>query len=171
LKRLPFIVRLLSGDGLYLISAEFSGCTPKLIADCWINAENAVRERVKERHDDEDEEFITKLLRGELKFEFNKASDNRFVEKAFLRDLKKAFPLIRGESLSNVALGLIATVSFHPKHVEAKTGGDLGIVVIRPDVQMSRFDKHLTIDRDHRRGLLCQAKIIGHKSHWGTPES
>src|SRR5208283_4782588 len=29
LKRLPFIARLLfSGDGLYLISAEFSGCRP-----------------------------------------------------------------------------------------------------------------------------------------------
>src|SRR5271156_6731009 len=32
LKRLPFIARLLfSGDGLYLISAEFSGCRPKAV--------------------------------------------------------------------------------------------------------------------------------------------
>src|SRR5208283_4349914 len=32
LKRLPFIARLLfSGDGLYLISAEFSGCRPLFI--------------------------------------------------------------------------------------------------------------------------------------------
>jgi hypothetical protein len=143
----------------------------KIIADCWMNAENSVRHAAK-RYRDKGEEFITELLNSELEREFQKASDSRFVEKAFLTDLKKAFPLITGESLSNVALGLIATVSFHPKHVEGKTGGDLGLVVVRPHVQMFPFDKHLTIDRDHRRGLLCQAKIFGNKSKWGplTPK-
>jgi len=138
----------------------------KLIADCWMNAENTVRETAR-GYRDKGEEFITDLLNSDLEREFQKVSENRFVEKAFLSDLKKAFPLITGESLSNVALGLIATVSFHPKHVEGKTGGDLGIVVVPPQAQMSPFDEHLTIDRDHRRGLLCQAKIFGHKSKWG----
>ena len=53
----------------------------------------------------------------------------------------------------------------HPKRVEAKTGGDLGIAVVRPNVQMSRFDEVLTIDHDHRRGLLCQAKVFGRETN------
>ncbi len=142
----------------------------KLIANCWMDAENSVRETARE-HWDKGEEFITELLNSSLEGEFRQVSENRFVEKVFLSNLKKAFPLITRESLSNVALGLIAPVSFHSKHVEAKTGADLGIVVVRPDVQMSRFDKHLTIDHDNWRGLLCQAKIFGRKSQWGPLDS
>lgn len=137
-----------------------------LIADCWMSAEKGVRETAWQ-YPDKGEEFITDLLNSDLEREFQKASNNRLVEQAFLRDLEDAFPSITNESLSKVALGLIATVSFHPRHVEAKTGGDLGIKIVRPNVQMSTFDKYLTIDHDRQRGLLCQAKIFRRKSQWG----
>ncbi len=140
----------------------------RLLADCWIAAEEGVKEAVRERYRDRDEEFITGLLHGELGLNFDKASNEGSVAKAFLSDLKLMFPNITTESLSRIARGLIATVSFHPHEVERKTGGDLGIVVIRPDVQdMSFSGAYLTIDHDYRRGLLCQAKIFRRNSTWG----
>lgn len=139
----------------------------KVIADRWMAAEKSVRETAM-HYRDKGEEFITELLNGDLEQEFQKASNSRLVEQAFLRDLEDAFPSVTGESLSKVALGLIATVSFHPRHIEAKTGGDLGVKVVRPNVQMSTFDEHLTIDHDSQRGLLCQAKIFRRKSRWGA---
>jgi hypothetical protein len=146
----------------------------KLIGDCWTTAENAVRKAIHEKHHDVGEEFITTFLRGELRWALKDASDNRRVEKAFLDDLRKAFPgyeeertltSIPGEPLSTVARGLIATLSFHPKHVEGKTGGDLGIAVARPDVELN--SRMLRIHQRRRRGLLCQAKIFERNSRWG----
>jgi hypothetical protein len=41
-------------------------------------------------------------------------------------------------------------------------------VLIRPEVRSSPFsDSLLTIDRDYRRGLLCQTKIFKIDSSWG----
>src|ERR1022692_937396 len=57
----------------------------ELIADCWIKAENDVRKTVA-RYRDKGEEVITTLLNSDLEREFQKASENRFVEKAFLSD-------------------------------------------------------------------------------------
>jgi hypothetical protein len=53
------------------------------------------------------------------------------------------------------------------------TGGDFGIVLVRPDVRLARyFGTELTIDHDYKRGLLCQAKIFRRNSRWGrlTPK-
>ena len=139
----------------------------KLIAGCWAAAEDGVREKVRALYPDRDEEFITGLLHGELALNFDKVSRAGTVAKAFLSDLELVFPTITLDSLCRIAQGLIATVSFHPREIEGKTGGDLGIVVIRPDVQGMRFSgQYLTVDHDYRRGLLCQAKIFRRNSRW-----
>src|SRR5262249_19690977 len=99
---------------------------------------------------------------------FEEVSKNGAVAKAFLSDLRQTFSTIAYESLFGIASGLVATVSFHPHQVEEKTGGDLGIVIVRPDVRRAQYSgSQLIIDDDHRRGLLCQAKMFRRDSRWG----
>ena len=107
----------------------------KLIVECWKTAERKLRENVSEKYPDRDEEPITTLFHAELEVEFKRVSASGAVERAFLSDLKRSFPNVRDDSLLGIARGLIATVSFHPREVERKTGGDLGVVLVRPDVQ------------------------------------
>jgi|ERR1039458_4170900 hypothetical protein len=141
----------------------------KLIIDCWVRAEEALRENVRKKFPDRDEEMITDLFHAELEDELAKVSGSGAVAQAFLVDLKSAFPKVDINDLrSKIARGLIATVSFHPRKKEEKTGGDLGIVLVRPDVQETLYGwSELTIDRDYKRGLLCQAKIFRRNSKWG----
>jgi hypothetical protein len=137
----------------------------ELIARCWTNAEEALRELVKTKYRDRDEEKITDLFQAELEGKLNQASQNGLVALAFLRDLRRAFPAISEWSLSsNVSRGLVATVSFHAREVEKKTGGDLGVVIVRPDVQWTGY--WLSKKNDYKRGLLCQAKIFQRNSRW-----
>jgi hypothetical protein len=113
---------------------------------------------------------ITSLFHGELENEFTKASGSGAVEAAFLADITQAFPDLDIDELRvKIARGLVATVSFHSREVERSTGGDLGVVLVRPDVQQVRFGwPELAIDRDHKRGLLCQAKIFRREAYWGN---
>jgi len=55
-------------------------------------------------------------------------------------------------------------VTFHDRPVERVTGGDLGIVLIRPDVKIQFHDVDTP---EYKRGLLCQAKILRRDARWG----
>jgi len=60
-------------------------------------------------------------------------------------------------------------VSFPDHHIESKTGGDLGILVVRPDLRQVRYgSSQLSVDRDYKRGLLAQAKMFRRDSQWGA---
>jgi len=98
----------------------------QLLMNCWAAAEQAVRRAC----DDNDEEFITGLFRLELKSVVEAVSASGAVEGAFLHDLQQAFPFATDELLTKIAYGLIASVSFPDHTVEAKTGGDLGILLV-----------------------------------------
>jgi len=142
--------------------------TGKLITDCWLRAEQSLREIVQKKFRDRDEEIITELFRAELETEFVTASEKGAVERAFLEDLKQTFRHVRTHELqSKIARGLIATVSFHNRKTEERTAGDLGIVLVRPDVQESYAWSELSIKSDYKRGLLCQAKMFRRNSRWG----
>jgi hypothetical protein len=144
--------------------------TAQLIADCWDRAEQALRKSVREKFPDRDEDKITDHFHGELESEFSKASESGKVSRAFQRDLAGAFPRIDATTLQSqlVTARLVATVSFHSPRVEGKTGGDLGIVLLRPDIQQARHGSlELTVNQEYRRGLLCQAKIFRRTSQWG----
>jgi hypothetical protein len=135
--------------------------TGKLVTDCWLRAEQSLREIVRKKFPDRDEEIITDLFHAELETEFAAASEKGAVERAFLEDLKQAFQHVEAHELrSKIARGLIATVSFHHRKTEERTGGDLGIVLVRPDVQESYAWSELAIKSDYKRGLLCQAKVF-----------
>lgn len=133
-----------------------------------MRAEKALRENVRRKFPDRDEEIITELFHAELEAEFARVSNMGVVAGAFLSDLKQSFSSLDPHELrSKIARGIIGTINFHPRHVEKETGGDFGIVLVRPDVQESRFGwSNLTIDGNYQRGLLCQAKIFRRDSRW-----
>lgn len=70
---------------------------------------------------------------------------------------------LRGE-LKQVAEGLIAEVTLHKRMTERIAGGDIGILIIRP--QVYEQGDSLRIE-DYRRGLLCQAKLKNSEGKWG----
>ena len=129
----------------------------KLIADCWQQAEEALQQSIESKYPDRDEESITELFQGELRSKLESASGEGAVAHAFHLDLQRAFPGTMYSDLYRISSGLIATVSFHSKTIEKKTGGDFGLVLIRPDVSKEQFG--LAVDNDYQRGLLCQAKV------------
>jgi hypothetical protein len=102
-------------------SAEFPALA-KLVADCWSRAEQTLREIAKEKPPDKDEEFVTGLFQGECRAECDKASAGGAVERVFPSDLERFLPNARSVELREISRGLIATVHFHPKNVEGKTG-------------------------------------------------
>ncbi len=140
----------------------------KLIIDCWLNAEQATRDAVRQKHRDSNEEFITDLFRGELRGEVETASREQRVRAAFLGDLKAAFRHADSGKLESITAGLGAAVCFHDRSLEVRTGGDVGIVIARPHAQTDNSSEQLQIRRDHKQGLLCQAKMFRRTSKWGS---
>ena len=140
----------------------------RLIAECWLKAEEVLRDAIRSEFADRDEEFITELFHGKLETECNRVSVSGAVAKAFLQDLRVSLPTAPDAELSTIARGLNATVHFHPREIERKTGGDFGVTLITPEVRYARYSHStLTVERDHQRGLLCQAKIFRRSSTWG----
>jgi hypothetical protein len=113
------------------------------------------------------EEFITERFCGVLTTLLNDASDKRRIERAFLRDLEAAFPDAKiSQVLPKLAEGLGARISRHGRHIETKTGGDLGFVLIRPTV-----DRNFSVLTPglYQRGLLAQAKLRHIQTgNWGS---
>jgi hypothetical protein len=139
-----------------------------LVAECWEKAEEALQGVIRQKHPDRDEEMITTLLNGELNDEFSRVSESGAVEIAFLSDLCLSLPDIPRADLSKkITRRLIATIHFHPKEIEKKTGGDFGLVIIRPNIRRANSRSRLLIDNDYQRGLLCQAKVLRRSLTWG----
>ncbi len=130
-----------------------------LVARCWMNAENDVRDLLAKRYIDSNEEFITKLFHGEFRRAVDEASSTVAVQDAFLHDLESAFPdLQHSGDLNRLANGISATTTLHSLETEKKSGGDIGIVFVRPNVT-KQMPSILDVDPEYHRGLLCQAKI------------
>jgi hypothetical protein len=139
-----------------------------LVAGCWARAELALRNTVRERFPDRNEEIITELFHAELETEFNTVSANGLVEQAFEIDLWSYLPNASQIDLSNISRGLVASVHFHPREIEKRTGGDFGVVLVRPVVRRSFSSEfEVEIDCDYRCALLCQAKMFRRSSRWG----
>lgn len=140
----------------------------ELIARCWTESETAIRTSFREKHPDLDEVFITRLFHDVLRETFHKISDEGKVEEAFLKDLRKAFPTYAySEVLANISSGLVASVTLHPPKIEEYTGGDLGLLLTRPNVSESYDYETKLIVGGYRRGLLCQAKVKRRNGKWG----
>jgi hypothetical protein len=143
--------------------------TLEVIKNCWKNAESELRSLIKEKHPDLDEEFITRLFYGEFSFSVHRVSKKGDISKAFLNDLEQAFRNLGYPGQLDVFEGLIAEVSLHKREIEKFTGGDFGLTIIRPIVQISQSysgQAVFTID-EYPCGLLCQAKIRRRNGNWG----
>ena len=130
-----------------------------LVASCWMNAEKNVRDLLAKQYLDKGEEFITELFHGKFRQAVVEASSTRAVQDAFLHDLESAFPALQHfGDLKRLANGISATTTLHPRETEKKSGGDIGIVFVRPNVT-EQMPSILDVDPEYHRGLLCQAKI------------
>jgi hypothetical protein len=140
--------------------------TLQVVSDCWQKAEEALREELRENNPGSSEESITYMFYGKLVVELRAASQRQLISHAFLADLTSEFhELARKQELAQVANGLVADVTRHERETERNTGGDLGLLIIRPQAQ---FSGNLISVSDYRRGLLCQAKLRATSGNWGT---
>lgn len=140
-----------------------------VMVEAWNNAEEATLQQLADKHWDSDEEFVTALFRGEFRGSVLEMADNNSVQIAFLEDLYSYLPGFRGNpDLASLAASLSATTTFHPREVEGNTGGDLGIVFLRPSVELMPGGSTLEIQEDYPRGILCQAKITSRSRSKGS---
>jgi hypothetical protein len=144
----------------------------RLVSELWITAEQNALQSLALKHPDEDEEFITKFFYGEFREAVRMASQQGRVESAFETDLRNAFPGWLSDDLLGLARGIQATAIYHDRAFERYSGGDLGIVLVRPNVSLTSGPGP-SVDPSYERGLLCQAKIRRRKTRsgrirWGT---
>ena len=108
--------------------------TINILAQCWLTAEENLRKDINTSYPDADEEFITRMFHGKYSAILRVVSDLALIENAFLNDLRNAFQNLDGE-LNQIANGLIAEVTLHKRGTERLTGGDIGILIIRPHIE------------------------------------
>lgn len=136
----------------------------RAIANCWAEAESSLTKLIAENHPNPQEQLITDLLAGELRASVARASESHRIENAFLEDLHSLVPNLSFSDTRRFG-GLIASVTPHPKPHEGRvSAADLGIVILRPQVWLNRWDNDtIECSRDHATGLLAQAKLGRHR--------
>ncbi len=137
-----------------------------IISDCWDNAEIELQKEINNYYPSADEEFITQTFHGMFAKQLTTASKNQLIKTAFLKDLRVAFSALQyGNELKEISNGLIADVTLHNRKTEKVTGGDIGLVIVRPKI--TEVINILKVG-DYKRGLLCQAKLKGTSGKWGS---
>jgi hypothetical protein len=140
--------------------------TLQIVSDCWERAERNLRHSIRKYKPGAHEEAITETFHSEFAETLTEASKKLRVSKAFHADLIKAFPQFASCSeLHGIATGLIADVTLHERKTEGETGGDLGFMILRPQVE--GHGRKLNIG-SYRRGILSQAKLKRSDGKWGS---
>jgi hypothetical protein len=136
-----------------------------LLSKCWKDAESDLQAEINQYAPSASEELITQNFHKELSRILSAASANRSIELAFLNDLDRSGwgQKVKFDS-RRIARGLIAEVTLHKPETEKLSGGDLGLVVVRPQLQLAQRAINIS---DMRQGLLVQAKLKGPR-RWGT---
>ncbi len=141
--------------------------TISLIENTFSSAEEQVKSEIKLYFSDATEEQITNIFQSKLGALLQQISRERKVALAFQKDIEQVITdkLTQGflsysiESyIKSISQGLVAEISWHKRHIEAKTGGDFGIVIIQPQIDF--WGDEMQIQRcGEQRGLLVQAKL------------
>ena len=136
-----------------------------LLSKCWRDAESDLQAEINQYAPSASEELITQNFHKELSRTLSAASANRSIELAFLNDLDRSGwrQKVKFDS-RRIARGLIAEVTLHKPETEKLSGGDLGLVVVRPQLQLAQRAINIS---DMGQGLLVQAKLKG-PQRWGT---
>jgi hypothetical protein len=140
--------------------------TVGVVANCFVQAQKRVQGVVTQIRPDADEEAITNDLERELAEQLHFASAGRHIETAFMKDLIRAYPQVDMSRFAKAASGLIAMVSWHNRAVEKITGGDFGLVLVRPLVVHNY--PLIKITSGYGRGVTVQAKKMGPGPKRGT---
>ena len=142
-----------------------------LVASSWNDAELALRRELKV-YADKDEEAITERFHEKLLDVVDGHNQQGAFERAFVADLRKSHHgIVPYSAFEKFARGIKAKIFRHDRSAERKTGGDLGVVLVRPDVEVTH--DYLHVKPDYERGLLCQAKLKSRpgpnrRSKWGS---
>jgi hypothetical protein len=129
--------------------------TVKVLQECWCRAEQSVRSLIHQKYDVHDEVFISRLFYGELKYQIEQREKSRHFKRAFAHDLRAKLGDQLSRGTARLAENMVVKVSYHEPHIEKKTGGDLGLVLVRPEVAIEPDRLRFT---ESEQGLLCQAK-------------
>lgn len=138
--------------------------TLEVLKKSWLDAEKRLRDNIDE-NPDVNEEYITAEFTNIYCKELSTVSKNKKIENAFVQDLKKKFSFEYYNEVQNIANGLIARLTLHERKTEGVTGGDIGIIIIRPNI-LEEYDG--LKNKNYKRGLLCQAKLKNNKGKWGN---
>lgn len=146
-----------------------------LLIECWKMAEENLRKLIEKKYWGFGEEFITQLFFGELRESIDKANEAREFENAFLSDLQNYFLYSEfcqkadiDNALESIADGIVGSASLYSKNTEGRiTAADLGLLAIYPSITILPGENCFRIKHEHRRGLLCQAKLKKCKGSWG----
>lgn len=144
--------------------------TLAVVCDAIGQAEENLREHIRIYYKNAGEEFITDLFYGQVKYFLSEASKKRLIENAFLKDLENALgynhlgDYTLSRLLKNRSAGLVADIVLHNKRTEGKTGGDFGLIIIHPSIQID--SRYLKIKKGQCSGLLCQAKLKDKVGKW-----
>jgi hypothetical protein len=146
----------------------------KLLVNCWSDAERNVLRSIRRQYHGADEDFITTLLHGKLRLVLEEAKESGAVADAFRSDVQSAFgPVSNAVHLREIASRLAATCTLHQPSMECRTGGDIGLVLIRPEgVSVEHSQNEYIEFKEYKRGLLVQAKkgVPNNRGrvNWGT---
>lgn len=141
--------------------------TSDVISHCWTEAENIVLHDSAEALADASEETITSTFYQKFYAALKAGSDAGEIAKAIYKDL--ANTSIWGLSTENCRdlskdfVAEVAVFDLHRRYTEGKTGGDFGLVLSRPDI--SQLGSTIQF-KQHRQGLLCQAKLKDIDGYW-----
>ena len=141
--------------------------TLDVISSCWKEAEESLRADISEDYPNANEEFITQMFHGKLSKFLKIASKERRIETSFRRDIENAFPMIQNYDVYKISNGLIADVVLHKRKTEMVTGGDIGLIINRPNIELQTYRNVVKVDF-YRNGLLCQAKLKKPNGRWNT---
>lgn len=138
-----------------------------IVSACWEAAEQDIRENLSRHAPGLEETEITSRFHEAFAKGLDEASASRAIENAFLADLRSAdqYGDFDEWELRRIARGLVAKATLHPVETERVTGGDLGLVIVRP--RLVHGFEELRIAAGHCRGLLSQAKLRRYGRRWG----
>jgi hypothetical protein len=129
----------------------------KAICDCGEAAEQDLRKFIETAAWGKGEAFITDYFLAELRQRVKEASESGLIEAALRQDVEQELSMLHPIDLQSFVSGIRARVTIHNNAKEAISGGDIGIVLVRPD-RISSDNNSVTFGYKPS-GLLCQAKL------------
>lgn len=143
-----------------------------IISECWNKAEENLRNDIRNYNPDIDEEGITLFFHSQMSKALKLKSEENAIATAFLDDLKQQLSFLRYRTaILKEYDGLVADITLHNRSTEGGTGGDFGLVIIRPQLELYHSESKTSLKplRDYQRGILCQAKLKQRNGKWHTP--